>query len=106
MSIGGVEGKIRALAIQRYCESKGVALDAIVDGHRQKSHRGALQDATDFEAALFSVPKNRGLENPYDQRHNRRGARAVGAYSGGNTAVGGSGTPKLFQKKKRKPSWK
>jgi hypothetical protein len=107
MRVGGVEGRVKAFAIKRYCEAKGVALDDIVDAHRQKSHRGALQDAEAFEAAVFSVPKgSRGLENPYDTRHGRRGTRSVGAYSGGNTAVGGSGTSKLFQKKKRKPHWK
>jgi len=109
MRAGGVEGRIKAFAIKRLCEAKGMSLDAVVDSHRRQSHRNAYRDAEVFERAYSTVPASlgRGLDtNPYDSRHGRRGAKAVGAYSGGNTAVGGSGTPKLFQKKKRKPPWK
>jgi hypothetical protein len=107
MHTGGVEGRIKAFAIKRYVEAKGMSLDDVVDSHRKTSHRGAYRDAEVFERAYSTVPKGtRGLENPYDSRNRRRGSKAVGAYQSGNAAISGSGTSKLFAKKRRKPHWK
>jgi hypothetical protein len=107
MHTGGVEGRIKAFAIKRYCEATGVPLDDVVDGHRQKSHRNAYRDAEIFERAYNAVPKGtRGLENPYDSRSRRRGAKAVGSYQSGNKAISGSGRTQIFAKKNRKPRWK
>ena len=107
MHTGGVEGRIKAFAIKRYCEAKGQSLDDVVDSHRKTSHRNAYRDAEIFERAYSTVPSGRGLDaNPYDSRHGRRGAKAVGAYQSGNAAISSSGRPQLFAKKKRKPHWK
>jgi hypothetical protein len=109
MHTGGVEGRIKAFAIKRLCEAKGVSLDDVVDSHRRQSHRNAYRDAEVFERAYSTVPASlgRGLDtNPYDSRHGRRGAKAVGAYSSGNRAVSSSGRPQLFAKKNRKRPWK
>jgi hypothetical protein len=107
MRAGGVEGRIKAFAIKRLCEAKGMSLDDVVDSHRRQSHRNAYRDAEVFERAYSTVPSGRGLDtNPYDSRHGRRGAKAVGAYQSGNAAISSSGRPQLFAKKKRKPHWK
>jgi hypothetical protein len=111
MHTGGVEGRIKAFAIKRLCEAKGVSLDDVVDSHRRQSHRNAYRDAEVFERAYSMVPSSatlgRGLDtNPYDSRHGRRGAKGVGAYASSNKAISGSGKRQLFAKKNRKPPWK
>jgi hypothetical protein len=109
MHTGGVEGRIKAFAIKRLCEAKGVSLDDVVDSHRSQSHRNAYRDAEAFERAYSAVPASlgRGLDtNPYDSRYGRRGAKGVGAYASANKAISSSGRPQLFAKKNRKPPWK
>ena len=109
MHTGGIEGRIKAFAIKRLCEAKGVSLDDVVDGHRRKSHRDAYRDAEIFERAYSTVPASlgRGLDtNPYDSRHGRLGKKGVGAYQSGNRAISSSGKSRLFAPKKRKPHWK
>jgi hypothetical protein len=109
MATGGVEGRIKAFAIKRLCDAKGVSLDDVVDSHRTQSHRNAYRDAEIFERAYSAVPGSlgRGLDtNPYASRHGRRGAKSVGAYASGNKAISGSGKRQLFAKKNRKPPWK
>jgi len=104
---GGFEGKIRAHAVMRYCDQNGVDFERVVDGFRRDVHHRAYQDAAHYERALAVVPSGQRVTvNPYDDRNSRRGAKAVGAYRGQNTALGSSGTSQLFQKKRRKPAWK
>lgn len=107
MSVGGVEGRIRALALARVCEGMGMPLDDVVGHHRTQVHYNALADAQRFEDALRVMPSGkRAAENPYDGGKRRRGPSAIGTYSSGRKAMTGGGKPQIFQKKKRRPAWK
>jgi hypothetical protein len=44
MSAGGVEGRIRALALARVCEGMGVPLEDVVGHHRTQTHLNALAE--------------------------------------------------------------
>jgi hypothetical protein len=106
---GGFEGKIRAHAVKRYCETHGVDFEQVVDPFRKDVHRRAYEDAAHYDRARAVVPSGRGVAaNPYDSsaRNSRRGSKAIGAYSSGNKAMASSGKPKLFEKKRKRPSWK
>ena len=104
MHTGGVEGKVKALAIKRYADAAGLSLDDITDHHRGDSHRKAYQDHVALDQASASIPSGRGLEqNPYDDNR-RRGGKGVGTYRSQN--VMSSGRPRLFENKRRKPLWK
>jgi hypothetical protein len=56
MSAGGVEGRIRALALARVCEGMGMPLDDVVGHHRTQVRYSALADARRFEDALNVIP--------------------------------------------------
>lgn len=106
MAMGGVEGRIKAMAIERFCESTGYELEQVVEHHRTDKHFRALQDANHFERVAFALPssaKGKTIRNPFDTK--RRDKRRIGTYSSGRTAVVG-GTQPLFPKKSRKPAWK
>jgi hypothetical protein len=106
MQVGGVEGKVRALAVKRVCDAKGIRLDDVVDHHRTDRHHRAYQDAERYENAVPSIPNGRSMtQNPYDGKR-RRGPSAIGTYSSGNKAMVSSGKPQIFQTKKRRPAWK
>ncbi len=105
MAVGGVEGRVRAMAIERVCEGMGVDLEGVVANHRTDTHRRALEDAFHFERAAQVLPSGKTQANPFAS--GRKGAKAVGTYSASNTALTmGSGRPKLFEKKERRRSWK
>jgi hypothetical protein len=105
MSAGGVEGRIRALALARVCEGMGIALEDVVGHHRTQVHYSALADARRFEDALNVIPSGKRVaQNPYEDNNRRRGPSAVGTYRSSNKVMTGAGT-RLF-KKKRKPPWK
>jgi hypothetical protein len=104
MSEGGVEGRVRAMAVQRVCDRLGVPLDQVVDHHRTDTHRRALEDARRFELAVFVLPSGKKpRQNPFEAR--RRSTRRLGTYSSGNKAVVG-GRPQIFQKNNRRRAWK
>jgi hypothetical protein len=104
MAAGGVEGRIRALAIRRVCESSGISLDDVVGHHRTDTHFRALEDARHFERAAFTLPSGRQApHNPFSAK--RRGPAAVGTYSSGNRVMRGGMAQQVFTKK-RKPAWK
>lgn len=106
MADGGIEGKIKALAIKRLCDETGMPIDDVVDHHRNQRHRSAYADAERLEVAAHSIPSGRKMaENPYDG--NRRGGKnRIGTYGSDNTAIVSSGKPQIFQQKRRKPPWK
>jgi hypothetical protein len=105
MSAGGVEGRIRALALARVCEGMGMPLDDVVGHHRTQSHLNALADSRRFEDALRVIPSGKhGTRNPYAGNTRRRGLSGVGTYASANKVMTG-GRPRLFQKKRR-PAWK
>lgn len=94
MEDGGVEGRIRALALARVCEGMGVPLEDVVGHHRTQTHLNALADAQRFEDALRVMPSGkRAAENPYDGNNARRGPSAVGTYRSSNKVITGSSTP-------------
>jgi hypothetical protein len=104
MSEGGVEGRVRAMAVQRVCEGMGIDLEQVVDHHRTDTHRRALEDARRFEQAVFALPSGKKpQQNPFKGR--RRSAGRIGTYSSAKKAVVGGGRPQLFQKSHRRP-WK
>jgi hypothetical protein len=107
MEAGGIEGKVRGLAVVRAADALGLDLEAIVAEHRTKVHQGALSDADKYERALGVLPsgKNRAPTNPFGQR---RGKTYVGTYGSANKAVlhPGGGGGSMFPTRKRKPSWK
>jgi hypothetical protein len=106
MQVGGVEGKVRALAVKRVCDAKGIRLDDVVDHHRTDLHHRAYQDAERYENAVPSIPNGRSMtQNPYDDSKRRRGPSAIGTYSSSRKAMTGGGKPKIFRKKRR-PAWK
>jgi hypothetical protein len=107
MKAGGIEGKVRGLAVVKAADALGLDLEAIVAEHRTKVHQGALSDADKYELALGVLPsgKNRTPTNPFGQR---RGRKYVGSYGSANNAVlrPGGGGGSMFPTKKRRPSWK
>ena len=105
MAEGGLEGKIKALGIKRFCDETGMPLDDVVDHHRTQRHRDAYADAERLEAALLSIPSGWGMvATPYggDPRSSQK---RVGTYASASKAVMSSGGERLFQKKRR-PSWR
>jgi hypothetical protein len=105
MSEGGIEGRVRAMAVQRVCDSLGVPLDQVVDHHRTGAHRRALEDAKHFERAAFVLPSGKKpRQNPFEAQ--RRSTRRLGTYSSAKKAVVGGDGRRLFQKRRRKPPWK
>ena len=103
MAAGGVEGRIRALAIRRVCESSGVSLDDVVGHHRTDTHYRALESMRHFERAAFTLPSGRRTpHNPFSGE--RRGPSGVGTYRSANKVMRG-GSASVFTKK-RKPAWK
>ena len=94
MELGGVEGRIRALAVTRVCEQMQLPLDDVVERHRTKVHRDALTTAQDREAALLTIPGERTFvslkRNPYEGA-STRGAGRIGTYSGTRKGMRGSG---------------
>jgi hypothetical protein len=109
MEDGGLEGRIRALAIYRVCEGMGIELERVVGHHRTERHMNALADAERLDRALPTIPSGkRPAKNPF-AGNRRRGAKGVGTYSSGNKTIGGGSSearPQLFPKRTRKPSWK
>jgi rRNA maturation endonuclease Nob1 len=105
MAEGGVEGRIKALAVKRLCDETGMPLDDVVDHHRTRRHRDAYADAERLKAALLSIPSGRGMvANPYADP--RSSQKRVGTYTTrGNKALMSSGRERLFQKKRRS-AWK
>ena len=107
MSDGGIEGRVRAMAVQRVCDSLGVSLDQVVDHHRTDTHRRALEDARRFEQAAFALPSGKKpRQNPFEPR--RGSTKRLGTYSSGNNAVvgGAAAAQKIFQKNNRRRAWK
>ncbi len=105
MSAGGVEGRVRAMAIERVCGSLGVDLEQVVENHRTDVHRRAREDYEHFSRAMQVLPS--GKTSPKDPFGGKRqGGKAVGTYSSESKPVMSSGRPKLFEKKQRKPLWK
>ena len=106
MTLGGVEGRVRALGVARVCEGMGLPLEQIVEHHRSQVHHNALQDARRFESALHTIPSGKhGTRNPYAGNTRRRGPSGVGTYASTNKVMTG-GTAQLFQKKSRRRPWK
>jgi hypothetical protein len=105
MSEGGIEGRVRAMAVRRVCEGMGIGLGQVVDHHRKDAHYRALEDSRRSEQQAFALPSRTTIRNPFDSK--RRGSRAVGTYGSVNPAVvtGGAGSA-LFQKKNRRRAWK
>jgi hypothetical protein len=105
MSDGGIEGRVRAMAVQRVYDSLGVPLDQVVDHHRTDTHRRALEDARRFEQAAFALPSGKKpRQNPFGARRSSVGR--LGTYSSTKKAVVGGGRPQPFQKKNRRRAWK
>jgi len=105
MNAGGVEGRVRAMAIERVCESLGVDLEEVVENHRTGVHRRAREDYEHFSRAMQVLPSGKSAPaNPFKGK--RQGGKAVGSYGAESKAVMSSGRPKLFEKKRRKASWK
>jgi hypothetical protein len=106
MHLGGLEGKVLAHATLRAAEAMGVDYDSVVDEFRNDRQRRYVQEALQLQSMSGSIPSGRDLaKNPYDG--NRRGGKKrIGTYGSVNKATLSGGSPQLFQKKKRRPSWK
>jgi hypothetical protein len=105
MAIGGVEGKIRALAVKRVADGRGIPLDTIVDEFRTDNNRKALRDAEALDRARHMIPSANTVRdgNPFEGGQQRR--NKVGTYRSTSTAAIPRSGP-LFPAKKRRPSWK
>jgi hypothetical protein len=105
MAAGGVEGRVRAMAIERVCSQMGVDLEEVVAHRRTAVHRRAREDYEHFSRAAGVLPSGKtSPANPFGGK--RQGGKAVGTYSSESKPVMGNGRPRLFQKKQRKPLWK
>jgi hypothetical protein len=105
MGATGIEAKVGALAAIKAAEGLGVDIEELVSEHRTEIHQRALADAERFERAMQVLPSGKiKAANPFDGKALR--GKAVGSYSSGSKAVMSSGRPKLFEKKRRKASWK
>jgi hypothetical protein len=108
MGRGGIEGRVKAMAIERYCELAGYDLETVVDHHRTPRQRQTLQDARDIERQWRAVQSGKSKmpnTNPFTARQQR--ARRVGTYQSANKAmVAGSDLATVFAKNSRKRPWK
>jgi len=104
MSAGGVEGRVRAMAIERVCDRMGLDLEAVVAHHRGDVHNRAREDYEHFSRAAQVLPSGKSSPaNPFAGK--RQGGKAVGSYGAQSKPVMGNGRPKLFEKARRR-SWK
>jgi hypothetical protein len=104
MALGGIEGRIKAMAVDRVAESLGMEdFDQIVGHHRTDRHYRALEDHRHATQQAFALPANKQIKNPFDLT--RRDGKRIGTYSSGNRAVV-TGRGQLFPKRDRKPAWK
>ena len=99
-----IEARVRALAIQRVCEGLGVDLAEVVGHHRKERHHRALADHNLQVRQFYTLPKDKKIGNPFEGQRERR--RRVGTYTGSGPVLTGGSTQKLFENRRRKPSWK
>jgi hypothetical protein len=110
MELGGVEGRVRALAVARVCEQMGMPLDYIVDHHRTQIHCDALTTAQNREAALLTIPDKRSFanlkRNPYEGASAPLSAGRIGTYSSaGKPLMRPKAGGMLFPAKQRRRAW-
>jgi hypothetical protein len=104
MSQGGVEGRVKAMAIERVCDQMEIDLEEVVDSHRTDRHRRALDDARRLERAWHVIPSGKKPSaNPFAAK--RDSTRRIGTYSNTSPLVRQPDGAKVFLKKRRRP-WK
>jgi hypothetical protein len=106
---GGVEGRIRALAVAKVCEGTGISLDQVVEPYRKQTHHNAIETAQRLEAALRTLPGERSLaaylkHNPFDGVEDRR--RRIGTYTATRKGMRVGSNGPLFPNQRRKRLWK
>ena len=101
---GGPSGGATVRAVVGLVQDLGLDIDAVVDGRRKASHRGALEDARSkrvwADMVGTSVPKP-----PFKRGAPRRNPGTY-ASAAGQLSPASPGTSKSPFKNKRRPSWK
>jgi len=107
LALSGIEGKVLAHGVLRAAEQLGIDYDSVVEPFRNDRQRGYVEEAAQLEASAASIPSGRELgKNPYEDTPLRGGKNRIGTYSSANKAQVIGGRSQLFEKKKRRPSWK